>query len=123
VVKPNQPTNSLLQLSPEDLKKITKAREKAEGTRNAIDVDPETYFIAEFGFYFGFEGMMAIINNEIDLELASALLAGAHKVWYANLSDLGYVQFMAAHSAASTKPSENFKKAMKVFHKAAEVSS
>lgn len=122
MVNPNQPTNGMLTLSSEDLAKVTKAREKAEGKRDA-NVDPETYFIAEFGYYFGFEGIKSILNNEIDLETASALLAGARKVWYGQLSELGNVQFIAAQSAASTKPGQNFHKAMKPFHKSAEVSS
>lgn len=118
----NQPTNRALQLNDEELAKIKRAREKAEGKRS-VEVDPESYFIAEFGYYFGFEGIKAILNNEIDLETASTLLAGARKVWYANLSEVGHVHFIAAQAAGSTKPAQNFRQAMKVFHKAAEVVS
>ena len=119
----NQQTNGLLNLSPEELEKVTKAREKAEGKRDADNVDPETYLISEFGYYFGFEGIKSLLNNEIDLETAVVLLAGARKVWYAQLSEMGNVQFISAQAAASTKPGQNFQKAMRPFNKLSEVQS
>ncbi len=65
-----------LEISPQDLEKVNKSRSQAEG----LKVDAEQLFIAEFGKHYGWSGVMAILNNEIDSETATWLLQGARKV-------------------------------------------
>lgn len=106
-----QPTPPIkkLEISDEDLAKVAAARSRHEGTK----VETEWLFIAEFGKYFGWAGVVAIRNNEITLPEAKKLLAGARKVRSGELYDIANAVFIGTASARSKKPSQTFKKLTK----------
>ncbi|WP_439946512.1 hypothetical protein [Streptomyces sp. BBFR109] len=112
---------SRLKLSPEDLEKIRQAKERAEGNTKS-DVDPEWLAIAEFGTYYGWSAVEAVLSNSIDPDTFTVLLHAGRKVWYGKVVDLANVDFIASVSAASAKPAANFQKLIKNYQKQAEVS-
>lgn len=101
-----------IKISEADKARILKSRQSRQG----IQVDPETLFIAEFGYYYGWGGVDAILNNKITLTDASALLQGAIKVWYGKLAQQGQVQFGANVAAKSGKKGNSvMKKVLKPY--------
>src|SRR5690606_30506734 len=93
---------SLLDLmSPEDRQKaIIKAEKRLERRKTqSLDVSPEMFIVAELGYYFGWEAVVAIKRGFITtydekmnlkkstftLEEALALIEGAKKVWYSKV--------------------------------------
>lgn len=98
-------------LTPEEAIKV--ARKKARHAK--VPIDPEWYFVSEFGSYYGWGGAMAIINNEIDIETANLMLIGARKVRYQHLVEEAMATQIAIASANSKKPKEVFKKGMQKF--------
>lgn len=97
-----------LEISQEDLLKIQRSKSLKEKKAKVNDV---WLYIAEFGYYFGWEGVMAIRNNEIPLEEADLLLLGARKVWSGKLYDHMSASFIGTVSANSRKPVKTFKSA------------
>lgn len=101
------PQSRKLELSQDELNKVAVARAKNEATK----VDENWLFIAEFGFYFGWDGVRAILNNEITMDVANILLTGARKVWSGHLYDHATASFIGSISSQTKKPSQTFKKA------------
>lgn len=97
-----------LDIKPEDLEKITRKRSKEEKIR----VEPEHLFVAEFGKHYGWGGVNAVLNNEIDGDTASWLLQAARKVDARYSYDNAKSVLIGSASAQSKKPSQTFKKAM-----------
>lgn len=95
-----------LELTPEDLKKVQVSKRRRDSA--AVEVDQEWYFVAAFGKHFGWGGVQAIMNNEIDLETANVLMAGAIKVDHKRMYDSARASFMAFGAANSKKPSATF---------------
>lgn len=128
------PSKSILDLMPESErdKALERARKRMERQSNkkGLDVSPEIYLVAEFGYYFGWDAMMAIrrgytvapgtSEKEIfTLEEALVLLEGARKVWYSKITE----QTHAGVISNSFKSSSNsFDGAIKPFSDRAEVS-
>ena len=108
-----------LQLTPEQLEKITQAKARKESTK----IDEEWAFIARFGYYYGWEAIMSILNNEISLETAIALLEGAEKVHASHVVDnaVGSQVAFASVNAKKGKSQSVFKKGMAQFIKKAKV--
>jgi hypothetical protein len=104
---PTQQKPKYLDISPEDLAKVNRNRAK----REAIQIDQEQMFIAEFGKHYGFEGVRAILNNEIDADTAAWLLLAARKVDSKTLYQNAQAVFVGTASSKSKKPSQAFKKA------------
>lgn len=96
-----------LEVSPEDLVKVRRARARNEKTK----INSSWLFLAEFGYYFGYEGIKAIKDNDLTMEEADMLLGGARKVWSGQLYDNASATLIATASAHSKKPSATFKKA------------
>ena len=71
--------------------------------------------IAEFGGYFGYAGIEAILNDEIDREVVQMLIAAQRKVWASQALDIAQGAFIAAGAAQSKSPSQTFKKGAKGF--------
>lgn len=92
--------------TPEELEKI--ARLKGE-TQDTVIVTPEMYFLAEFGYYFGWPGVLAIENGDITLEKAGQLIAATRKVWYTKLYEQSITGFYA------NKDGKTFNSGMKPF--------
>lgn len=97
----------LPKLTEEDLAKV----EKLKGTDSStqVDVSPELYFLAEFGKFYGWEGIVALETGVISVEKAVDLVVASKKVWYAYL----YEESVAAFYA--TKDAKAFNKGMKTF--------
>lgn len=64
------------ELSKEDLEKIERLRKRTTG----VEVDEFWYFIGEFGYYYGYDGISAILDNKITLDAARTMLQAAIKV-------------------------------------------
>lgn len=107
-----------LKLTPEQAEKV--AAKKARHRKATID--PEWYFVAEFGSYFGWQGVMAILKDEIDIDAANLLLLGARKVRYNHLIDDALSTQVAVSSANSGKGATKvFNKGMASFMKEAKI--
>ena len=123
---------SLLDLmSPEDKQKaIAKGKKRMERSKTqTLDVSPEMFVIAELGYYFGWEAVVAIKRGFITtyddkmnlkkstftLEEALALIEGAKKVWYSKVIDTAHGQFIAQRSAQEKEQGAEFNKGMKPF--------
>jgi hypothetical protein len=107
----------VLSLTPEEAAKVQRARSKAEAT----SIDEEWLFISEFGYYYGWEGVKTILNNEIDLNTAATLLIGAKKVWYSKLVDSAVATYTANAAAQSKKPKQVMANGLKGFMKEAKL--
>lgn len=104
------PQPKRLEISPEDMEKVIRARERNE---SKVKVNEEWLFISEFGTYYGWEGVLAIMNNEISLEVAEMLLLGARKVWDGKVYDHATASFIGSVASQQKKPSTLFKKMTK----------
>lgn len=123
-------SKSLLDLmSPEDKEKaIARGRKRLERSKGSA-ISPEMFITAEFGYYFGFEGIMAIKRGYIEtmgsdgkvvrepftLEEVLALLEAAKKVWYSKVIDTAHGTMVASSAKYSKQPGEAFKGGMKPF--------
>jgi len=107
---------SLLDLMSEsDRKKSLKNAKKRNQEIKYHNVSPEIYVVAEFGYYFGYDGIRAIKNNEITLDEVYILLAAARKVWYSKVVDTSHGAVVANVAAKSKSPSNTFSKGMSTF--------
>jgi hypothetical protein len=102
-------TNRTLDLSPEELEKVQRARAKMED-RKATPVDAEWKLIAEFGTYYGWAGVEAILNNEISIDVFTQLLKGGREVWNDQLHDRSKAHFRATAAATSADKVKVFNK-------------
>lgn len=113
--KPSTPPEPRrLELKPEDLAKVAKAR----GLDQKATVDPEWRTIAEFGTFFGFDAVMAVLNNEISGDEMTELILGARAVQQDKNRDTAQATFIASVSSQSKKPQETFNKLIKQAYKA-----
>lgn len=98
-----------------------KALERAEKrlernkSKKGLDVSPEFYMASEMGYYFGWDGVMALrrgytvepVTGEkelFSLEEAQLLLEGARKVWYGKIveqTQSGVISNTFNHSSKS----------------------
>lgn len=67
------------------------------------NVDPEWMIIAEFGGYFGYDGIRAIMNNEIDLDVVEVLVESKRKIWDKQMLDIAEATLASAAAAQSGK--------------------
>lgn len=114
--------NLLDLMSEEDKSKaLTRFKRRMERSDKFDNRIPnEVYIVAEFGYYFGWEGIRAIRNDEITLAEANALLEGARKVWYAKLVEQARAGQISTGSVFSKHPNDSFKKGIKPFAKRSE---
>lgn len=94
-----------IQLTPDELEKVNRLRRQQESEK----VDPEWYFIAEFGDFYGWGGVQAILHNEIDIYTAEALLKASRSVEAKKRYQRAEDTFIATASAKAKKPSQVFK--------------
>lgn len=132
-------SKNLLDLMPEDERK--KALERAhkrmerQRSRKGLDVSPEMYMVAEFGYYFGWESVLAIKRGYIEkigpngdvvkepftLGEALVLLEAARKVWYSKLVEQAHGSLIANTSARTQNPGQSFNNSVTPFTARAEV--
>ena len=94
--------SNLSKLSPEELAQ----KEKITGVHKDT-VTQEMYFLAEFGYYYGWQGILALETNQITLARASELIEATRKVWYSHVYELSLGNFYA------NKDTKTFNKGMK----------
>lgn len=101
----------------EERKKYEERAEKrlrANKSKKGLSVPPEFYMAAEFGYYFGWEAVMALrrgftvqpVTGEKELlswAEAQLLLEGARKVWYSKIVDHAEAGVIANTFNASSK--------------------
>lgn len=93
----------LPKLSPEDLKKV----ERLKGVKPDLKkISPEMYLLAEFGHFFGWEGVLAIETEVISLAKAVELIEAMRVVEGKKLYEQAKAMFYA------TKDSATFNKGM-----------
>lgn len=126
-------SKNLLDLLPEAERK--KALERAEKrlhrqrAKKGLDVSPEIYLVSEFGYYFGWDALLAIRRGYtivpetgekeiLTLEEAQVLLEGARKVWYAKLIEQANAGIISNTFHTSSK---SFDTAISQFKEKAEV--
>ncbi len=141
-------SRSLLDLMPKQ--EAEKARENAKKrlerqmSRKGLDVSPEMYLVSEFGYYYGWDAVLAIRRgytiepvmdsrgnfvtdkegniryhpSTLTLEEAQLMLEGARKVWYSKITEQTHAQ-MIGNSFKTT--SKSFSQAVKPFTDKAEV--
>jgi len=94
-----------LELKPED-KQWLENREKQDG--DTIKVDDYHLTIAEFGKYYGWGGVSAILNNEINSETMAWLLVAARKISKITEYNNAKSSFIGSVSSQSKSPSKTF---------------
>lgn len=131
-------SKSLLDLMPreEAQKAVERGKKRLERnkSRKGLDVSPEIYLVAEFGYYFGWEGVLAIKRGYIEkdengnkvkepftLEEAMVLLEGARKVWYSKNIEMAHGSLVSNSAIHSKNPGQAFNNGMKPFMDKAEV--
>lgn len=125
-------SKSLLDLMPEEdrQKAIERGRKRMNRNKSRkTDVSPEIYLVAEMGYFFGWDAMLAVrrgytvvpgtTEKEIfTLDEAMVLLEGARKVWYAKLVEQAHAGIVSNSFKSS---STSFENAVKPFTEKAEV--
>lgn len=93
-------------MTPEEQKKMldrfkerTGQKEDSEG----VKVNPQIYLVAEFGYYYGWQGIKAVRENDITFDEMFALLEGARKVWYKKITEQNHIITTAIASALAKK--------------------
>lgn len=94
-----------IEFTEQELEQI-KARKKRDELKN-VAVSPEEVFVAEMGFYYGWDAVKSILNNEIGMEDANILLHGARKVWYRQIIDIASANFTVQAAAQSGKKAQS----------------
>jgi hypothetical protein len=102
-----------LELTPAQLEKIAKAKDKP--------VDEYWYVIAKFGMYFGWDAVLAILQNDIELELVETLVLAGDKVKAGDVVDSSIAAQAAFASVNSKNPKRTWTKVMKEYVKRAKL--
>lgn len=70
-------------------------------------------FIAEYGMYFGYEGMRALLDDEIQLDQVMWQLLAARKVRSGIMYDISNAVLAATASVGAKNPTAAYKKLTK----------
>ncbi len=121
-------------LSPEDRQKaIERAERRLESrkARKGLDVSPEMFEICEFGYYFGWDALMAVrrgftVSQSGEKELLSidevrVMLEGARKVWYTKLVESAGANMASTSSAFSKTPRKSLDEQLQPIRDRAEI--
>ena len=100
-----------LTLTTEELARIAHRKQTAK----RLSADAEWVAIAEFGKHYGWNAVMAVLNDEITSDQMSMLLDGARKVESLTLYNESMATFIAVSSANSKKPAQSFKRMTREF--------
>lgn len=117
-------------LSSEDREKAIARGKKRLEKRDTGSVSPEMYLITEFGYYLGWEAILAvkrgyiesrdghgkIVKEPFELDEMMALLEGLRKVWYSKQIEIARTNLVAVRSANhQSDPTGSFEKGMQPF--------
>lgn len=113
-------SNFLDRIKPEDRAKIIERYEKRVAQNQKAEenkITNEIYLLAEFGYYYGWQAVLSVRNNEISIHEMYALLEGARKVWYKKLLEQGQMTTTACIVPHTKKGDRNkaFNEGMKSF--------
>lgn len=98
-----------LNLTPEEIAKY-KLRELES---NSEDIPNENLVISRFGMYFGFEAVIAVLNNEIDTDTMFWLMEGAERVEEINRYENTKMALYANLASKAKDPKKAFDRLMK----------
>lgn len=84
-------------------------------SRGQHEVSPEIYITSELGYYYGWDAVMALRENQMSLEEVFAFVEGAKKVRYAKMIEETHAMIAAIQTAFSENPQSTFNKTMKQF--------
>jgi hypothetical protein len=98
----SQKNPTYLKFTPEEEARIAKAKERDEGKRLPL----EWRLIGEFGFYYGWNAVMAVRNNEIDQEEFNLLLSSARSVHAQHVIDHTHAVYTGTGAAQTKNPNK-----------------
>lgn len=98
-----------LELSEEDKEKVSRLKIAKSGT----NVELEWLLTAEFGYYYGYAAIEAILENKITMDQVAKLLAGARKLQSKATYNMAHATFIGSGAVNSKNPSAAFKKLTK----------
>lgn len=127
--------NFLDLLSPEEAAKAVergKKRLERRKARKGLDVSPEIFEICEFGYYFGWDALMAVrrgytiapVSGEkelLSMDEVQLLLEGARKVWYVKLIEGAGTNMASVSSAFSKTPNQSLESQLQPIREKAAV--
>jgi hypothetical protein len=122
-------SKNLLDLMPKEARERAIARAEKRLAKRTGQISPEMYLVAEAGYYFGWEAIVAIKRGYIEytdkngttkqslltLEEVSSLVDAARKVWYTKVLDQSLGNMNANISAKTKTPKEAYIQTMKPF--------
>lgn len=100
-------TKRYLELRPEHSDFIEKRQQKES---SKVTLDENQMFIAEFGFYYGWGGVQAILSDSIELSTAVWLLEAARRLENKYIYNIALGNYIGSGSVNSANPPETFKK-------------
>lgn len=106
--QPQKPKLKKLELSEDDLRKVRLA--KARDASHKLEISDEWLTISEFGVYYGYDGVRAILRNEITLDKVRILITGAKKLEARLLYNQAKNNFYAFRATNTKKPTDQFNK-------------
>lgn len=104
------PKKQYLKLKPEDEEWSLRRLEKES---SKLKIDNEQLLVAEFGKYYGWGGVSAILNNEIDFDTMAWLLEAGRRIASEYNYNLSYASFIGSISSKSKNPSSTFEQLTK----------
>lgn len=117
--------NLLDLMTAEDRQKMVDRFNDRMAHRDDIDnkISNEMFILAEFGYYYGWQAVQAVRNNDISMTEMYALLEGARKVWYLKLCEQGKMTTTSVACSLSKHPKSDFERGMKPFIKRSELNN
>lgn len=117
--------NLLDLMSEEDRQKMVERYHERMMHRDDLDnkISNEMFILSEFGYYYGWDAIMAVRNNLISMQEMYALLEGAKKVWYLKLCEQGRMTATSVACTMSKHPKSDFERGMKPFIKRSELNN
>lgn len=113
-------------MTPEHREKAIARGQKRLEKNQSASVSPEMFVIAEFGYYFGFEAILAVkrgyieimkdgelVQEPFELNEVLALIEAAKKVWYGKVVEQSHGNMIAGMAKFSANPGEAFNKNIK----------
>lgn len=98
--------NLLDMMTPEEQKKMLDRFKERTGQKedsDGVKVNPQIYLVAEFGYYYGWQGIQAVREDKLSFDEMFALLEGARKVWYKKITEQNHIITTAIASALAKK--------------------
>ena len=102
---------SLSDIPEEELAKVDRLKNGSKSPK----VDPEWMIISEFGYYFGYPGVKAILSNEITTAEMMQLILGSRKLYNIMILDHANAARAAEASLKTKNPNKTYKEMLKEY--------